>query len=223
MYAFFVIKEKSERVKNKNFKKFSNIFLYKKALLNFKDFKVFVDTDSKKIINQVKKDKKLSHVHCYMREKKLIDMEKSLHSPGPFMIKNFLENYVKGKNDIVVTSHVTNPFLKIKTLKKAIRKMKFFDSVSSCHKVKNFSYLEGRTAKPINFNPKVQQKTQNLKSIIVTNGAFFIIKKNIFLNNGLKRISNNNLFYYLDFPEYLEIDNYEDLKLALLIEKHKIY
>ena len=56
--------------------------------------------------------------------------------------------------------------------------MSIYDSVSSCSKVQNFSYLETEKPKPINFNPKIIQKTQELKKIIHLNGSFFIFKRN---------------------------------------------
>tara|TARA_B110000858_G_C17806189_1_gene478072 strand:+ start:939 stop:1619 length:681 start_codon:yes stop_codon:yes gene_type:complete len=225
MKIFFIIKQKSERLKNKNFKKIEGIELYKKALYNFKDFQVFVDTDSEKIIKSCKSDKKLSHVYPYMRDNRFINMEKSsTRSPTPLMIKNFLDNFVKNKKEIIVTSHVTSPFIKVPTIKNALSKMKRYDSVSSCQKVQNFSYLELSNNKsiPINFNENVIQKTQSLKKIIHLNGAFFIIKKNIFLNNGLKRVSKKNYFYDLSFPEYIDIDNYEDFTLARKIAKKNL-
>ena len=150
-------------------------------------------------------------------------MEKSKSkSPTPLMIKNFLDNYTEKKNEIIITSHVTSPFVKITTINNALKKMKIYDSVSSVQKIQNFSYLEFSKSKynPINFNDKVIQKTQTLKKIIHLNGAFFIIKKNIFLNNGLKRISKKNYFYDLKFPEYIDIDNQVDLDLARKISKY---
>jgi CMP-N-acetylneuraminic acid synthetase len=221
MKIFIILKEKSQRVKNKNFIKFSNIELYKKVLYKFKDFQLFIDTDSDKIIKDSKLDRNLSHCFFYKRNKEFVIMENNNEkSPTPFMIKNFLENFVKDKNEIVVTTHVTSPFLKINTLKKAILKMKKWDSVSSCIQIQNFSYLENnKKFIPINFNKKIIQKTQNLQHIIHLIGAFFIIKKNIFLENGLQRISSKNYFYPLDFPENIDIDNYSDLSLALKVEK----
>ena len=62
MKIFFIIKEKSQRVKNKNFLKIDNVPLYKFVLRKFKNFQVFVDTDSKKIIDSCKKDPLLNHV-----------------------------------------------------------------------------------------------------------------------------------------------------------------
>ena len=223
MKVFFIIKHNSQRIKNKNFKKISNLELYKKVLYKFKNFKVFVDTDSERILKSCKTDKNLKHVYSYLRDKKFIEMEKSnTKSPTPLMIKNFLNNYTEKKNEIIITSHVTSPFVKISTINDALKKMKTYDSVSSVQKIQNFSYLEFSKSKynPINFNDKVIQKTQTLKKIIHLNGAFFIIKKNIFLNNGLKRISKKNYFYDLKFPEYIDIDNKVDLDLARKISKY---
>ncbi len=223
MKVFFIIKHNSQRIKNKNFKKISNLELYKKVLYKFKNFEVFVDTDSDKIIKSCKTDKNLRHVYSYKRDPKFIRMEKSkFESPTPYMIKNFLENYTNSKNEIVITSHITSPFIKIETIKDALKKMKNYDSVSSVQKIQNFSYLEMSNSKyiPINFNDKIIQKTQMLKKIIHLNGAFFIIKKNIFLNNGLKRISKKNFFYDLKFPEYIDIDYKVDLQLARKISKY---
>ena len=109
-------------------------------------------------------------------------MKKVTKSPTPLMIKNFLNNYTEKKNEIIITSHVTSPFVKISTINDALKKMKTYDSVSSVQKIQNFFYLELSKSKynPINFNDKVIQKTQTLKKIIHLNGAFFIIKKNIF-------------------------------------------
>ena len=223
MKIFIILKKKSERIKNKNFVKFNKLELYKKVLYKFKDFEVFVDTDSEKIIREGKKDKRLSHCFFYKRNKEFISMEKNLNkSPTPLMIKKFLSDFVTKNNEIVVTSHVTSPFLKISTLNDALSKMKNYNSVVSCIKTQNFTYVKKKELyKPVNFNKNVIQKTQTLPYVITLVGAFFIIKKNIFLKNGLQRISSNNYFYPLDFPENIDIDNYSDLNLALKINKSK--
>ena len=66
---FFIIKENSQRLKNKNFLIINGLPLYKFVLYKFKNFKVFVDTDSDKIYDNCKKDPKLKHVFCYKRRK----------------------------------------------------------------------------------------------------------------------------------------------------------
>ena len=224
MKIFFIIKENSERVKNKNFLKLDNVPLYKYVLRKFKEFKVFVDTDSDKIIKSCKKDTSLKHVYVYKREKKFINLENSkFQSPTPLMLKNFIINFAI-KDEFIISSHITSPFLKLKTLKNATKKLKDFDSVSSCTMVQNFSYLnKEKKYVPINFNPKIIQKTQKLKKIIHLNGAFFIFKKKIFLENGLQRITNRNYFYEIDYPESLDLDNYSDFEMAKKIIKSKFY
>ena len=74
MKIFFIIKEKY-RVKNRNFIKLDGLPLYKYVLRKYKNFKVFVDTDSEKIIQECKKDKGLKHVYCY-KEKKIYKFRK---------------------------------------------------------------------------------------------------------------------------------------------------
>ena len=136
------------------------------------------------------------------------------------MIKNFLKKFVKDENEIVVTTHVTSPFLKLNTIKKAAKKLKYYDSVHSVTKEYNFAWVEKSKQKliPVNFNPKVITKTQNLNPIVQSNGAFFIFKKKTFMRYN-NRIGKKPFYYELNFPESVEIDTIEDLNLARKICK----
>ena len=84
------------------------------------------------------------------------------------------------------------------------------DSVQACVEHKEFSYFKN---KPINFEPNVVQKTQDLEPIIMGNGAFFIFTKKSFMTNK-NRTSNNPYFYPIGFRESIEIDNMEDFEIA---------
>ena len=133
------------------------------------------------------------------------------------MIKNFLEKYVENKEEIIVTTHVTSPFIKIKKIKKEAKKLKKYDSVAAVTKDYNFAWLKNKKKiVPINFDPKVITKTQNLNPIIQSNGAFFIFKKKTFMKYN-NRMGKKPFYYEINFPESVEIDTYEDLKLARLI------
>ena len=131
------------------------------------------------------------------------------------MIKNFLTKYVNNDNEIIVTTHVTSPFIKIKTIKNAIKKLKNYDSVAAVTKDYNFAWVKNKSNKliPINFNPRVVTKTQNLNPIIQSNGAFFIFKKKTFMKYN-NRIGKKPYYYEINFPESIEIDSQEDLNLA---------
>ena len=216
MLFFIIIKQNSKRIKNKNFKKIGKLELWKHLILTLKGEKVFIDTDSKKIIKFCKNN--FPWVTAYKRDNRFVQLEKSKNtSPTLLMIKNFLSKYVKNSNEVVITSHVTSPFLKLKTIKAAVKKISYFDSVAAITKDYNFAWLEkNKKLIPINFNPKITTKTQNLNPIIQSNGAFFIFKKKTFMKYN-NRIGKKPCYFEVKFPESIEIDVKEDLDLARLI------
>tara|TARA_B100000963_G_C22596093_1_gene657904 strand:+ start:315 stop:974 length:660 start_codon:yes stop_codon:yes gene_type:complete len=219
MIFFIIIKHNSLRIKKKNFKKVGNKELWQHLIYTLKGEKVFVDTDSKIILNKCKKY--FPWVTAYARDKKFIQLENSKNaSPTLGMIRNFLIKYSKNDNDVIVTTHVTSPFLKMKTIKDAAKKLKNYDSVAAITKDYNFAWLENKKKKfiPINFNPKIITKTQNLSPIIQSNGAFFIFKKKTFMKYN-NRIGKKPFYYEINYPEALEIDTYDDLYLARKICK----
>ena len=216
MKYFIIIKHKSERIKRKSFLKIGKYPLWEHFLRKFKsNDKVFIDTDSPKIYEKGKR--KFKNFVFYKREKKFIDYEnKNEKSPVLFMIKNFLLKYVKDDNDIIVTTHITSPFIKRSQFLDASKKIKEYEFVHSVTSHKEFAWIRKKNqAKKINFG-KVVKKTQNLDPILFSNGAFFIFKKKNFLKYN-NRLGKKNYFYDLSFPESLELDNYKDVRLMRAI------
>ena len=111
MKFFIIIKEKSERLADKNFLELGDKQLFKHLLDELSGQEVYIDTDSHILYNDLKN----SDVTCYLRDKKFIDLENDGNfkvSPVLLMIENFLDNYVDNENEIIVTPHVTSPFIK---------------------------------------------------------------------------------------------------------------
>ena len=219
MFFFIIIKHNSKRIKKKNFRRLGKYQMWEHLILSLKGCNIFIDTDSPLIIKRCKQF--YPWVKVYQRERKFIIQEnKKNSSPTLKMIKNFLKKFVKDENEIVVTTHVTSPFLKLNTIKKAAKKLKYYDSVHSVTKEYNFAWVEKSKQKliPVNFNPKVITKTQNLNPIVQSNGAFFIFKKKTFMKYN-NRIGKKPFYYELNFPESVEIDTIEDLNLARKICK----
>ncbi len=216
MKIFIIIKEISERIPKKNFQLLGDLPLWKHLVKELQDFNVYIDTDSKLVLNECVD---MDNVIAYPRKQKFIDFEDGELSPALLMIDNFLDTFVEDDNEIIVTTHVTSPFLKKETILDAVNILKkgIYDSIHSVTKHQEFSWLENNM-EPINFKPDVVQKTQDLPSIIMSNGGFFIFKKKTFkqLNN---RIGDNPYYYPLSIPESIEIDNYDDLNLARLVKK----
>jgi len=210
MKFFIIIKHNSERLPSKNFLVLGEKPLYKHLLDELDGEDVYVDTDSGLLHQSLEH----STVTCYMRDKKFIDLELDLDykvSPVLLMIENFLDKHVDDENEIIVTPHVTSPFVKLSTILDASEYLnKGYDTVQACTLHKEFTYFDG---KPVNFEEHVVQKTQDLKPVIMGNGAFFIFTKKTFKENN-NRAGKNPYSYPLNIPESIEIDDKDDWNLA---------
>lgn len=221
---FIIIKEKSERIKNKNFIRINKKPLYSYLLDELVNEQVYIDTDSIKLQRLLSKEKKYNKFSVYLRDQKFIDLEKSKKfkvSPVLLMIENFIKNYCQ-KNDIIICSHVTSPFIKKKTIYNALDYLeKGYDSISSVTYHHEFGLLKKNNKfKPINFNPNIVNKTQDLDPIVLLNGSFFIFKAKTFLKNK-SRYSKKHYYYAIDYPESIDINYSSDLKEARVFAKNK--
>ena len=219
---FIPIKENSQRVPRKNFREFNGVSLYKHTLYKFKDFKIYVDTDSNEIIDEVKSDEKLRHVVAYLRPKELIGDKISVN----FLINNFI-NFMnfRNKNLTITQIHVTNPFLKVETVEIAINTIEneFYDSVSGANRIQARLWRVDdkggyQIMTPINHNPEKLEQTQDLAPIYQENSTFYSFTIDSFLKNN-NRVGKNPCFQEVNFPENLDIDEEKDWDLVTKIIK----
>lgn len=138
IYAFIFAKEISTRLKNKNLKKIDNKSLVEHSILCAKKIKniskIFVSSDSKKIlniakrhnVNFIKRPSKLckkssneiyswQHAIKYLKKKKdLFDIFLSLPPTAPLRSKNdikrLISSFVRNRSDITITATRTNRF-----------------------------------------------------------------------------------------------------------------
>jgi CMP-N-acetylneuraminic acid synthetase len=218
---FLIIKNQSERVRRKNFRILAGQTLHEYFVSRRSGWDIFIDTDSKDILDFYSNNEVWPHVHAYPRLDEHVRLEATGNiSPAPLMVERFLRDHVVSDLEPVTTSHITSPFIQDQTILDALAETERFDSVSSVAGVKEFVVERvGANSNPINFSPKEIVKTQSLEPVGVLNGAFFIIKKNIYLRNGLRRISDNHLYYPISQVEALDIDTEFDLRLAQIIAK----
>ena len=185
--------------------------MWKNLVHELRNEDVYIDTDSEVVFQECKD---LEYITCYKRLDEHTQLENDdvfKVSPALLMIERFLDTRVKNEDETIVTPHVTSPFIKLSTIKDAAEKLnEGSDSVQACTSHKEFAYFDGE---PVNFNPKVVQKTQDLKPILLGSGAFFIFTKKTFKENK-NRTGKNPFFHALQMPESIEIDTYEDLELA---------
>lgn len=213
---FLIIKNNSERVKKKNFREIGGKPLHQYYMDQRECFDIYIDTDSEEIFDFYFNNEIYKNVTVYMRRQEHIDLEGAGDvSPAPYMIKRFLEEYVDDENESIVTSHITSPFLEDETILAAMDRCSEFSSISSVKSVKEFCVknIENKGV-PINFPLDKIVKTQSLEPVGILNGAFFILNKKTFLNNGLKRISDVHYYYPISDIEALDIDTEFDRSTA---------
>lgn len=181
--------------------------LFKHTLLKHRTGKVFVDTDSDEIFNEITSDSRLRNVNVFRRPNHLIGD----HVSVCHLIENFIHRF--SIQEPIAQIHVTSPFLLDTTLKKCYSMMKDYDSIVSCnvHQVR-FWRKEEYGYCPVNHNPAKLEQTQDLPKYYEENSAFYIFKPEIVVKTG-NRIGQNPFFYELKDPENLDIDTEEDWKL----------
>lgn len=209
MKIFVPIKENSQRVFRKNFRKLNGVPLYIRLFEKLKDFEVYVDTDSEEIISEL--SKRYTNVTAYIRKKSLEGDEVSVCD----LINNFITKF-KLKKEWVCQVHVTSPFLKQETLNvvEVLSKNKKIDSIVSCNvlqtrfwKKEKYGYI------PVNHNPTVLQQTQDLAEYYEENSLFYAFRADMFKKTNM-RIGYLPHFYKTEFPENLDIDTEEDWSLV---------
>ncbi|OUU30058.1 MAG: hypothetical protein CBB97_01605 [Candidatus Endolissoclinum sp. TMED37] len=223
MKIFTIIKNNSVRIPGKNFINLGNKPLWEHLVSELSNHELYINTDSKKLIDEIQNNSKFSHCRLIKRSQKHIDWENNSKintSPVSDMFSDFLNDYVDDLNEPIVLTHVTSPFLKSATIVNAKNKLSSkYKSVHSVGVIKDFAWLKTKnTIREINFDKNVVQLTQDLDPLYISKGAFFIISKKTFIEHN-NRISPNNYFYPLSHIEGIEIDTFEDLEFANVVYK----
>jgi CMP-N-acetylneuraminic acid synthetase len=207
MYKIFIpIKQQSQRVPNKNFRLFKNKKLYQYVLEKFnkdKSIKLCIDTDSKEI-----------QEYCF--ENKIDFIKRKKHLCGhKISVVDIIKNYIVEKNITgnFCQTHITTPFLRISTIKKAYNFLNTHDCViGSSYFYNRFWKKDKKAYVPINHDPNELVQTQDLPPLIMENSCFYILNSKLFLLNN-NRTCQNPYFYEVKLPESLDIDTNEDWNL----------
>lgn len=226
MKVFTIIKSESERVPGKNFAEISGRPLWEFSLSKFQDFDLYIDTDSDQVLHS--QFVRQPHVTAYARSQEHVDWEKQSSnrgSPVESMFNDFIDNFAQDPDEPLVLHHVTSPFLKPSTLLEASRLLTSeFRSVHSVKAIRDFcffptehSLVDPKSAtinwQPLNFAPELVQRTQDLRPVFASLGAFFITTKNHWQATR-RRLVPPVKFFELSLIESIEIDYPEDLEIV---------
>lgn len=115
--------------------------------------------------------------------------------------------------DIYILAHTTSPFIKRESIENALGKVtnEGFDSAFSAERKQTFCWYKG---KPINYDLEDVPRTQDMEPVWVETSAFFIFKKEIFVEHG-RRIGFHPYIQEVSGMETVDIDTREDYDFAV--------
>ena len=220
------MKGNSERIPNKNIKIINGKPLFFYIADTLKKTNLFeslvINTDSSEIISMAN-ERYNNWVNIIQRPKNLLGDDVSMNSIIEHDIKKI------GLSNNFFQTHSTNPFLKDSTIKKAVKNfydLKEKNETQSIFSVTPFKKrLYNSKMEPLNHDPNILEKTQNLKLIYEENSNFYIFSGSSFKENN-HRIGKNSKAFIMNPESFesLDIDEKIDWELAeILINKKKYY
>ena len=211
--AIVPMRHNSERVPGKNYRPLAGIPLYHHIIRTLSAVpeidSIVIDTDSNFIIEDCAAHFPL--VRVLLRPENLRD--------GNIAMNDVLLNTLDQVGaDIVLQTHSTNPFLKADTVSAALKLFKKpgneFDSVFSVTRLQ--ARLWDADTQPVNHDPSVLLRTQDLAPLFIENSCFFIFTPQL-LRERRNRIGSHPLMFEMAALEAVDIDVEEDFALAVAI------
>jgi len=211
--AIVPMRHNSERVPGKNYRPLAGIPLYHHVIRTLSDVPdidlIVIDTDSDFIIDDCAEHFPL--VKVLLRPEHLRD--------GNIAMNDVLLNTLDQVDaDIVLQTHSTNPFLKSDTVAAALSAFgkpdTEFDSVFSVTRLQ--ARLWDAETQPVNHNPAVLLRTQDLPPLFIENSCFFIFTPELLRERG-NRIGARPHMFEMSALEAVDIDTEEDFALASAI------
>lgn len=211
--AVVPMRHNSERVPGKNYRPLAGIPLYHHVVRTLASVPeidlIVIDTDSDFIIEDCAEH--FPQVQVLLRPEHLRD--------GAIAMNDVLLNTLDQVDaDVVLQTHSTNPFLKADTVSEALKRFtaadREFDSVFSVTRLQ--ARLWDAETRPVNHDPSVLLRTQDLAPLYIENSCFFIFTPEL-LREGGTRIGARPLMIEMAPLEAVDIDNEEDFSLAAVI------
>ncbi len=212
LFAIVPMKAHSERVINKNIRKFNEKPLFYWIFYTLSQVsqvsKLILDTDSEKIAELVR-----SYVDV-----DVVFRPQSLR--GDFVSMNCIIEHVISlypEQPYFLQTHSTNPLLKKEIVENSIKtffELKEYDSLFSVNKYQSRFYDYNFC--PVNHDPKVLKRTQDLPSLYEENSNIYLFSHDSFQTTRA-RIGKRPYLFEMDPIEAIDIDTEEDFKMAEIL------
>lgn len=215
LVAIVPMRHSSERVPGKNYRDFAGKPLFHHVIGSLLECdlidKVVIDTDSPIVIEQAAKA--FPSVLVLERPEHLRD--------GGIPMNDVLMNTINQvPSDFYLQTHSTNPILSAKTVKEAVNKFfsvqPMYDSLFSVTR-KQVRYWD-ILARPINHNPNILLRTQDLPPVFEENSCLYLFTKEI-LERKHNRIGDRPFLFEMAEAEAQDIDVEINFIMAELLYK----
>lgn len=207
--AIIAVRSGSERVENKNIRRFAD-----SSLLEIK-------------INQLKRISEFNGIIVNSNDEIMLEIAKNNGCETVKRDDYFASNTVSMSEvycniaensdcDVIAYCNVTNPLIQDYTISNAIKLFKNqneFDSLNTGYAVKEFLFKDNE---PINYDKKCQPRSQDLPDIIALNFAVNIVFKKTMLECQ-NIVGNKPYIYKIDVIESIDIDDMIDFEFAELL------
>ena len=207
--AIVPMREGSERVPGKNHRDLAGAPLFTwilDALLAVEEIReIVIDTDSE-AVREISRARFPNVV--------LIDRPPSLTGGEVSMNDVLAHTVTQVPGDFFLQTHSTNPLLRPETIARAVRAFlsdKDHDAMFGVTRLQTRLWEAG--PKPLNHDPSVLQRTQDLKPVYEENSTLYIFSRAGLLTTG-NRLGANPTMFEVDKVEATDIDMEADFLLA---------
>lgn len=214
--ALVPMKQDSERVPGKNYRPFNGRPLYHHIISTLLACpmlsEIVVDTDSPIIAEDAAK---------HFPEVRIVDRPAHLRAGDTPMNEILLHDVTLSDADWFLQTHCTNPLLRQETVTTAIKdflqKLPEYDSLFSVTRV--HSRFWDATGAPINHNPDLLLRTQDLPPIFEENSNIYLFSRATLEERG-NRLGYRPLMFEMPRFEALDIDEELDFLFAEFMQRY---
>ncbi|CAG0969726.1 MAG: acylneuraminate cytidylyltransferase family protein [Candidatus Methanoperedens sp.] len=211
--ALVPMRHDSKRVPGKNYRLFAGRPLYHHIVNSLSACpliaKVVIDTDSPIIMKDATEN---------FPQVQILERPEHIRADTIPMNEVLLHDVSQIKADFYLQTHSTNPLLKTGTITKAIEsflgKYPEYDSLFSVTRL--HTRLWDPLVRPVNHNPAILLRTQDLPPIFEENSNIYIFTHNT-LQTRRNRLGERPLMFEIDALESTDIDEELDFKIAELL------
>jgi CMP-N-acetylneuraminic acid synthetase len=208
--ALVPIRHHSQRVRGKNYRIFAGQKLYHHIVTQLLQCpvieEVVIDTDSPLIMDDVSRD---------FPDVRVLERPEHLRADTVSMNDVLLHDVTQVESDYYVQTHSTNPLLCTETITRAIdlflAEYPNYDSLFSVTRM--HVRLWDNKARPINHDPAILLRTQDLPPVYEENSCLYIFDRNT-LQARRNRIGERPLMFEVAREEAWDIDEELDFRIA---------